>query len=118
MVMLGVLLLLLVLSLGWFIQLRSMALAASDSRFSKGFSKLPDRPCWMRAAPGTCVELPLGLFPPGITVVEAICALAARFEYGSQWNYESTRIWRGLDLCRCARNYKERFSPCLFQPMH
>ncbi len=112
MVMLGILVLLL-LSLGCFIQLRSMPYVASDS----GFSKLPDRPRCSAAATGTCVELPLDLFLLRATVVEAICALPAGLENSTQWNYESARIPRGLDLCRCARNYKERFSPCLFQLM-
>ncbi len=116
MVNLGILLLL--LRVCWWCQRVWMTYPGSESGACTGHRALPDRLRFSPEANRNCVGLPLDhLLPSGINVVETFCANSAQIAVSTQWNDESARTRRGLDLCRCARNYEERFSSCLYQGM-
>jgi hypothetical protein len=118
MVTLGVLVLLLLIVTRWFAQRRLVEVAHSGN----GAGKLLIRFCPSGTAIGKCEGRLSAASSLGRTVAAAVSPLIerlapAQFGDGTQRNYESARTRRGLDLCRCARNYKERFLPCLFLPM-
>ena len=114
MVTLGILVLLLLLSTNWIVQGRAVAVWAGES----GSCRTSAREICRGKVLGKCVEQLL-TSPPfrSMVVGTADQLLPAHLQDSTLWTHEPAHLLRGLDLCRCARDFKERLSPCLFLPM-
>ena len=111
MVTLGILVLLLLQATIWIVQGRTAAVWAGES----GSCQTLAREFRRGKVRGICVEQ---LLAPAPLVAETVGRLLpAPAQESTLWPYAPTQPLRGLDLCRCARNFKERLSPCLFLPM-
>lgn len=113
MVTLGILVLLLLLSTNWIVQVRTVAVRAGES----GSSQPSAYQARCGIVRGNYVERLLAPAPFGLVAETASQPLPAPVQDSTLWNHKPTQPLRGFDLCRCARDYKERLSPCLFLRM-
>ena len=113
MVTLGILVLLLLLITNWTVQVRSAAVWTGES----GSSQTSAREARQGKTLGIGVKRLLAAAPLFLAVRLANQPLPAHAQDSTLWNCRSAQPLRGRDLCRCARNYKERLWPCLLIPM-
>lgn len=113
MLTLGILVLLLLLTTNWIVQGRTVAVWAGES----GSCQTSAREVRRGKVLGICVEQLLAPEPICLAVKPAGQLVPAHFQDSTLWKHEPTQFLRGLDLCRCTRDFKERLLPCLFLPM-
>lgn len=113
MVTLGILVLLLLLSTNWIVRERAVAVWAGES----GSCQTSAREVRRGKVLGIRVEQLLASPPLCLVAETADRLLPAHLQESTLWTREPAHPLRGLDLCRCARDFKERLSPCSFLPM-
>src|SRR5690606_27221368 len=101
------------LSTNWIVRVGTVAGWAGGS----GSSQTSVRQAVCGTVLGNCVEQLLAPVPTGWVAESANQPLPPHFQDSTHWHHEPTQPVRGLGLCRCARDYKEGLSPCLFLPM-